>query len=285
MKRLMSGVFVLTLLVGCESQPAGSKAQPNPGGGSSGTSGGRWDKVEAGVASSYAKRNAPAVQALLDQMLKAYRGAQSMEMRGTYTSSFIYLGERTKPTVREFEFLFRRPDRFRLVSHDPNDPNSPYSGWVDGATGARSTYNGSKAVQAYDPDDVYIGASGAVGPFANSIFDLVIIHRKLPDPDGAITLAKRVKDAKIAGREEVEGVMCDRIEGTVSDDPEVSIWTGTNDHLIRKFEIRFRAPFHPDESISTIVCRPVLNPPASDDAHLFKPPGAAAPGFPMPARR
>jgi hypothetical protein len=221
--------------------------------------------------------------AVVERCVEMYKGLKTYEDTGQVVQTMTVGGRRTV-SRQPFETRFQRPDRFYYQfkgSVTPGaEPRSTYAVWADGSGKVRSHWDLMGGDQEQPSLDMALaGPTGISGGSAIKVPSLLLV---LPP---ARWLTEFEKDFKIAGREQVDGVECYRIERTnlpekftETEIPDAQktklrtkatafvIWIGVKDSALRK--VLEGTDFGEFQAESVTTYSPKLDAPI--DAERFK---------------
>ena len=277
--------LALAMLLGCDESDDRGPLMPDAGAGAQASKGPYdFEKGLADAVGAQGQVNEAGVQRILDRLYQTYATAKTIEIRGESRDNAEELyGDTVPEESLRFELLAIGRDRYRLCAWKTQEGVEELLAvsWTDPTSGQQMIYEaGSPARPSRDIHDAYTVARGSAGTESQLIIDMVVPPPYLatlpPNYEATMTegaaLNHLVKQARVTGREEVDGVPCIRVDGIYLTRFGVSLWIGEVDSLLRKYEVRFRSPSSSEVSITTVTCATVLNPPLTPESLDFTPP-------------
>ena len=277
--------LMLAVLFGCKERDDVGPVKPAADAGTQ-TLNGQYD-FEKGLADAVKAQgqvNEAEVQRILDRLYQTYATARTIELRGESRSNDkeVYGDTLPEETFR-FELLAIGRDRYRLSAWKTQEGVAELLAvsWTEPTDGQQMIYEaGSPARPSRDVHDAYTTAMGSAGTENQLIIGAVVPPPYLAtlDPAYAATMTESaalnhiVKEARVAGREEIDGVPCVRVDGVYLTSFGVSLWIGEADSLLHKYEVRSQSSSSPIASITTVTCATLLNPPLTPESLDFTPP-------------
>jgi len=210
-------------------------------------------------------------QELINKMAYAYSSCKSYKDEGVVTTIFIGDDGRQRTVKKPFTTAFVRPDRFRFEfqsRHGEGEWNR-YIVWRDGES-VRTWWSIRPGIENKESlSRAIAGATGVSGSSAHTIPRLL-----LPDEVTGSSLAK-LRDLQLLNDEDVDGVLCFKIQGKYSRDRIRMLWIDKKSYLIRKI---FESSKFPDfRTETTTTYDPQLNADVVSYDLKFDPPAGAKP--------
>jgi hypothetical protein len=222
-----------------------------------------------------------AAERILEGMQEAYSTCSSYRDEGQVETVFISLdGKREDLTrIRPFATAFvRESGQFRFEFRDrfPAEAEwKTYVVWRERGV-VKSWWTIKPEVREWE--DISRGlaaATGVSGSSASRVPSLLMNLSSRPEPPPQANFIGRLSEARVVGRETVEGVPCTRIDALERKGRDsCSLWVD-DDHLIRKwYSISELAANEPRPTIvtTTITWKPVINEEIPASALTFEPP-------------
>ncbi|MHC4540369.1 MAG: redoxin family protein [Planctomycetota bacterium] len=229
-----------------------------------------------GIAQQTAETTINSPRELLDKMVHAYSSCKSYKDEGVVATVFFRDGGK-RTTKRPFTTAFVRPDRFRFEFQRRRREKewNRYIVWRDGDS-VRTWWPVRPGIE--DKESLaraIAGATGVSGSSAHTIPRLL-----LPNDVTGGSLAT-LRDLELLDDEDVDGVLCFKIQGKYAGDRMRTLWVDKSSFLVRKI---FGSAKFPDfRTETTTTYNPQFNVDVGPDDLKFDPPADAEPREAEPA--
>lgn len=171
----------------------------------------------------------PEAERWIERMLEAYSTCDTYRDEGEVRTVFRPDDGRDRTVLKPFETLFARPDRLLFEFRDRRGEEEwdRYVIWDDGQR-ARSWWTLKGETREFDDlERALAAASGVSSGSSSRIPSLLLPHTSW---GGGL---RQLSEARVAGREPVDGAPCVRIEALRGDRP-LTLWIDEHTGLLRR---------------------------------------------------